>query len=66
MKSPGSWLKGVLRAHGIAATYLVRAAGVLAGFLSLGAAVALFLATQTDFKVLKLRERIDHCGHVQR
>ncbi len=49
MKSPRSWLKSVLRAHGIAATYLVRAAGVLAGFLSLAAAVALFLATQTDF-----------------
>ena len=39
----------MLRAHGIAATYLVRVAGVLAGFLSLAAAVALFLATQTDF-----------------
>ena len=49
MKSPRSRLKKVLRAHGIAATYLVRAAGVLAGFLSLAAAVALFLATQTDF-----------------
>ncbi len=49
MKSPRSWLKSVLRAHGIAATYLVRAAGVLAGFLSLAAAVVLFLATQTDF-----------------
>jgi hypothetical protein len=49
LKSPGSWLKSVLRAHGIAATYLVRAAGVLAGFLSLAAAVALFLATQTEF-----------------
>jgi hypothetical protein len=49
LKSPRSWLKSVLRAHGIAATYLVRAAGVLAGFLSLAAAVALFLATQTDF-----------------
>ncbi|MEJ2371440.1 MAG: hypothetical protein P8Y07_11415, partial [Gemmatimonadales bacterium] len=49
MKSPRSWLKSVLRAHGIAATYLVRAAGVLAGFLSLAAAVVLFLATQTEF-----------------
>lgn len=49
MRSPRSWLRSVLRAHGIAATYLVRAAGVLAGFLSLAAAVALFLATQTDF-----------------
>jgi autotransporter translocation and assembly factor TamB len=48
MKSPRSWLKSVLRAHGIAATYLVRAAGVLAGFLSLGVAVALFGATQTE------------------
>ncbi len=48
MKSPRSWLRSVLRAHGIAATYLVRAAGVLAGFVSLGAAVALFGATQTE------------------
>ncbi len=49
MKSPRGWLRSVLRAHGIAATYLVRTAGVLAGLLSLAAAVALFLATQTDF-----------------
>jgi autotransporter translocation and assembly factor TamB len=49
MTSPRSWLKSVLRAHGIAASFAVRAVGVLVGFLSLAAAVALFLATQTDF-----------------
>ena len=49
MRSPRSRLRRVLRAHGVAATYLVRALGVIAGFASLGAAVALFLATQTDF-----------------
>ena len=49
MTSPRSWLRSVLRAHGIAASFVVRATGVLAGFLSLAAAVALFLATQTDF-----------------
>ena len=49
MTSPSSWLRSVLRAHGIAASFVVRAVGVLVGFLSLAAAIAIFLATQTDF-----------------
>ncbi len=49
MKSPRSRLRRVLRAHGVAVTYLLRALGVIAGFASLGAALALFLVTQTDF-----------------
>ena len=48
MTSPRSWLKSVLRAHGIAASFAVRAVGVVVGFLSLAAAVALSPSGSSD------------------